>query len=123
MLLRYESLVPRMSQRGQNSAFAVLRSNVRFRQLRTSRRVGCGQLCANNGLMHCSKTTCVACNDLLDHLVGDLLQMKRHINAEYPGGSHVDDELEPGRQLDRQVADLLALKHAAGIDAGSSIRI
>jgi hypothetical protein len=40
-----------------------------------------------------------------------------YLDAEQPGGLQVDDELEPGRLLDRQVRGLGALEDAAGIDA------
>src|SRR5947207_2337985 len=39
----------------------------------------------------------------LDHLVGTGEQYRRHSNAKCPGGLHIDDQLEMGRLLDRQV--------------------
>jgi len=33
---------------------------------------------------------------LFDHLVGKLLEMQRHVEAEYLGGLEVDDQLELG---------------------------
>jgi hypothetical protein len=45
-------------------------------------------------------------NHLIDHLVGDSEQRRRHFNAEQPCGAKVDDELELGRLYDRQVGGL-----------------
>jgi hypothetical protein len=43
------------------------------------------RLCATNGLMHRSKKSI-----LFDHLVGALLELRRHVEAEDPGGIEVD---------------------------------
>ena len=40
----------------------------------------------------------------LDHLVGKLLELRWHINAECRGGLEVDHEIEPLRTLYRQLA-------------------
>ena len=39
-----------------------------------------------------------------------------HVEAERLGGLEVDDELELGRLLHRQVGGLLALENAVGVD-------
>src|SRR5262249_44588243 len=41
---------------------------------------------------------------LFDHLIGDLPEMQRHIEAERPGGLEIDEKLELGRLLHWQVA-------------------
>ena len=48
---------------------------------------------------------------------------RRHVEAERLGGLEVDDQLEFGRLLDRQVGRLLALENAAGVDASLLVRI
>src|SRR6266567_8469689 len=53
----------------------------------------------------------------LDHLVGAREQSWRHFEAERLSRLQVDDELEPGRQLDRHFSRFLALEDAAGVDA------
>jgi len=45
-------------------------------------------------------------HDLLNHLVGAREQRRRNGDAERPGRLQVDDELEFGRLLDRQVLRL-----------------
>src|SRR5262249_6739611 len=50
-----------------------------------------------------------------DHLVGGKKQPERHLDAERGGGLAVDDELELGRQLHRQVAGLGALEDAVDV--------
>ena len=37
------------------------------------------------------------------------------------GRLQIEDELEPGRQLDRQIAGILTVEYAAGIDAEQAI--
>jgi hypothetical protein len=56
-------------------------------------------------------------HSLVDHLIGDCEQHWRHVDAERPRRTQVDDELELGRLHDRQVGGLGALEDAAGIDA------
>jgi hypothetical protein len=49
------------------------------------------------------QTTDTGRNDLLDHRVGAGQQRWRHINPERLGSLHIDDQLENGGLLDRQV--------------------
>jgi hypothetical protein len=60
---------------------------------------------------------------LFDHLVGAAGERQRDGDAERPGGLGIDDEVELGRLHDRQVAGLLALENAAGIDSDLAIGI
>ena len=46
---------------------------------------------------------------LFDHLVGELLKVHRHLDAERLGGLEVDYQLEARRLLDREVARISAL--------------
>jgi hypothetical protein len=48
--------------------------------------------------------------------------MQRHVEAERPGGLEVDDQFEFVGELDRQIAGLLALEDAAGVDAQAVVR-
>ena len=59
---------------------------------------------------------------LLDHLVGEREQRRRHSDAEHPGGLGIDDELALGLLYNRQVRRLSALENAAGICAELTIR-
>src|SRR5262252_362035 len=61
-------------------------------------------------LSRCSKT------QLLDHIVGSLLELHWHVEAERLGGLHVDHQLELDRRLDRKLAWLGSLEDAVGID-------
>jgi hypothetical protein len=64
--------------------------------------------------MQCSKF-----GALLDHLVGELLEMQWHLKAKRFGGLEVDHHFELGRQLHRQLRRLGALENA--IDVGSRL--
>src|SRR5262249_51659388 len=59
----------------------------------------------------------------LDHLVDAANQRHRDAEGQRLGGLHVEDELDFGRLLDRQVSRLLALKNSPGIDAEWAVRI
>jgi hypothetical protein len=59
---------------------------------------------------------------LFDHLVGDLLEMHRHVEAQRLGGLEVDGKLIPRRRLHRQVARLLALESLASQGGAPSRR-
>ena len=52
---------------------------------------------------------------LFDHLIGALLQLPGHVEAERLGGLEVDHQLELDRGLDRKLARLRALEDAIGI--------
>ena len=64
-----------------------------------------------------SPRKCSHCERLFDHLVGRHLQSLWHGETEPLGGFEVDDQLEFGRQLNRQVGDFVTLEDAAGINA------
>ena len=46
---------------------------------------------------------------LLDHVVGELLQLERHVKTERLGGLEIDDQLVLRRYLYRKVGRLVAL--------------
>ena len=50
--------------------------------------------------------------NLFDHLVGDGLYRERYRKAERLGGLEVDDHLELGRKLHREIAWFLAAQDA-----------
>jgi hypothetical protein len=56
---------------------------------------------------------------LLDHLVGGCEERFRHLDAEQPRGLKVDDELELGRLMDRQVGGLCAPERRSRLVARS----
>jgi hypothetical protein len=58
-------------------------------------------LSAKNGLMRCSKQ-----QSLFDHVVGKREQFVRNCEAQCLGGREIEDELEFGRPLNRDIAGL-----------------
>src|SRR6266478_8134839 len=56
----------------------------------------------------------------LDHLIGAAEERNRYREAKRLGGLHVDDQLDLGGLLDRQVGGLLALENPASVDAGQT---
>src|SRR5262249_43730441 len=52
-----------------------------------------------------------------EYLVGAARQGQRHVDAERLGGFEVDEELDLGCLLDRQLGGLLALDKPAGMDS------
>src|SRR6516165_10821956 len=57
----------------------------------------------------------------LDHLVGQLLDVQRDVEAERPGRLQVDDELEFRRLQHRQIGWLGALEDLTGVGADLTI--
>src|SRR5437763_13399951 len=58
-----------------------------------------------------------------DYLIGEREQLGRNLEAERLRGLEVDDQLEPGRLIDRQVGRLLAFENPRGIHADPAISI
>jgi hypothetical protein len=60
---------------------------------------------------------------LFDHLIGAADKRQRHGDAERLGRLEVDDQLELGSVLDRQVGRLVTLENAAGVDPDLAKRV
>ena len=60
--------------------------------------------------------------ELFDHLVGASEQGERHGDAERLRRLQVDNQLDLGRLLHRQVGRLFAFQDAARVDAGKAVR-
>src|SRR5262245_66352562 len=57
-----------------------------------------------------------------DHLVGELLEMQWHVEAERLGGLEIDHQLELAGLEDGQIGRLRTLKNLPGIKAGLAPR-
>src|SRR5258707_13454206 len=57
---------------------------------------------------------------LFDHLVGAPQKHGRHVEADRLGGLQVDDKLELGRKLNRQIVRLRAAQDAVDIVRGAT---
>ena len=55
-----------------------------------------------------------------DHLVGELLELQRNLEAERLGGLEVDDQFELGGLLDREVDGLGSLENFIYVLGGAS---
>jgi hypothetical protein len=60
---------------------------------------------------------------LFNHLVGELLQLQRHFDAERLGGLEVEGEDELDGPLYRQVAGLGSLQNLVHIGCGASVQV
>ena len=69
-------------------------------------------LCANSGHRR-----------LFDHLVGDLLEMHRHVEAQRLGGLEIDDELIFRRRLHWHVGWFLALEDAVDVAGRAPVQV
>src|SRR6516225_4892585 len=63
---------------------------------------------------------CTAATNLLDDLIGEGKQRRRHGDAQRPGGLEVHDHLEFCRKLHREIARLLAAQNAIHIGGGAT---
>src|SRR5204862_5127017 len=98
----------------------------------TTRRTGCaGQVCAPARRVIAGDTATPAARRwnmrrfilLLYHLVGAGQHGGREGEAERPGGLLVDDELELGRLLDRQLCRLGALQDACDVGRRAAVHV
>ena len=76
--------------------------------------------CANCGLVHCNERRKKI--GLFDHLVGAADQRQRNGKAEGLGSLQVDDQLDFGSLLDRQIGRLLTLENLGGVATGQTVR-
>ena len=60
-------------------------------------------------------------DNLFDHLVGAADQRQRNGKAEGLGSLQVDDQLDFGGLLDRQIGRLLALENLGGVATGQAV--
>src|SRR3954447_19659896 len=60
---------------------------------------------------------------LLDHLIGAQQQRRRDRKAQYLRSLEIDDQLNIGRLLNRQISRLFTLENAADIGANRSVLI
>jgi hypothetical protein len=60
---------------------------------------------------------------LFDHLIDLHEQAHRHVKAKRLRSLEIDDQLELGRPIDRQIGWLRALENPRGLDTGSAIGI
>jgi hypothetical protein len=57
---------------------------------------------------------------LFDHLIGAQQEGLGHLEAEHLGGGEIEDQVELGRLLDRQVAGLCAAQNLIDIVRGAA---
>src|SRR5215471_1588802 len=60
---------------------------------------------------------------LLNHVIGTSHQRRRQVEAERLGGFEVDRQLDPGRELDRQIARLGALQNPVDVAGPTPIAL
>ena len=60
---------------------------------------------------------------LFDHLVGESEQLIRHSEAERLGGLKVDDQLELGRGLHRQIRRFLTFQDTVDVAGGAPVLV
>src|SRR6266566_3409069 len=56
-----------------------------------------------------------AAKQLFDHLVSELLEMQRHLEAQRLGGLEIDDQLKLCRHLQWKIGRLLTLEDAVDV--------